>query len=144
MKRLIILCATVLFSLNVFSAVRHCVIDSVSYSKYPAEGYQVPLVDGAVVTIDMTDSQLNSVYVNNTQFFKSCEKELITFENSEMAKNAFQYTGETTFDHFVGSKMGLCKTVDEGWLVVIGDRGSYMAYMGPYEVPISLVQMNCN
>ncbi|MBL6990790.1 MAG: hypothetical protein ISR65_13475 [Bacteriovoracaceae bacterium] len=142
--KILFVCLCLVVSAFASAEVKNCTVNSASYSQYPQEGYQVPLQDGTVVAIDYEGQKLNSVLINGEKVFRKCGAELFEISTSEMAKNAFQYTGETNFDRFVGAQVGMCNTVDEGWMVLLSDDGGYLAYMGPYEVPLSLVKLDCN
>lgn len=84
------------------AGIRTCTVDAKSYAAFAKDGYQVPLADGAKVVVDLRNSKLNAVLIEGENIFKKCHEETVVIENAEMAKNAFQYTGETNFDRFVG------------------------------------------
>jgi hypothetical protein len=122
---------------------KECTVDSTIYEAYPQDGYRVPFIDGTKLSINIKASQLDSVLVEGQSFFRKCHQDLMEIETADMAKNAFQYTGETDFDQFVGLNVGMCNTVDEGWMILVGEQDYYLGYMGPYEVVLSLVSLKC-
>lgn len=127
-----------------FDFEKECKVDSTIYEQYPQDGYQVPFIDGTKLSISIKASQLNSILVEGNNYFSRCEQDMMEIETADIAKNIFQYTGETNFDQYVGMTLGMCNTVDEGWMIVIGQQEHYLAYMGPYEVVLSLVSLKCN
>jgi hypothetical protein len=145
MKKLFLFAAALIYTSSIFATVKNCTVDSKSYAQSAIDGYGVPVRDGTVINIDYTQKRLNSVLINNqrTFNFKKCGLDMFTIDDSTMAENFLKYTGETNFDQFAGTLAGHCNTVDEGYIILLGDEKSYLAYMGPYEAPVSIVQMNC-